>query len=906
MVVSSRGSGSFLDRSSRRCSAAVGPPSKQRQRGRGPRLALSAVLRLRHLRTDGRRTLDREPRAPLALPTSERARALIAWLALHPGSHPRSAWSRRSCGRTSRPRARGPTCAPRCGRSARRGASADAPLAATRTTRRRWPTTSGSTPGRRAVAGRGFAELLPGLDDEWVRGARAERTTAGRRALAGARGARRGRRRPRRGACAGRAASCALRPLDEAAHRALVERLLPGRRAGGGRAWRPGSSPSGCARRSACGPRRRPGPCTPACGGAGQRAAPGRVFGRAQRARPADRAAGGGGRRARPGRGAHGEAGIGKTTLLAELARRATAAGGHAAVDGRHRRRRARPRSPRGSTWPGRWPRGVRQAAGHGHLAGRAQPALARTSAPGSATPSSRRPRPPRSWSGCGSSRRVLRLVEWSCAERPTLLALDDAHRADRASLRLTAYVGRRLATPARAARAGPARGRAATRAGRAAGRPGRARRAGQHARRAADQRRRGRRAGPFAARARRRRRREGRGRRRGQPAARRGDHPRPGRRQRRSARPTCAPPSAATLSRLPEPTRGRRRARSRRPGGRCGPSELRRSRRRRRGGDIEAGSEGLLVRREGRLGFRHELLRDAVYAGLPDAGGPARPAGRRHRPGRARRAGPPPGRGGTGARVGGRSWPRRPPRRGRSARSTRRPSCSSAAVAADPDDGALWLELEEVYAWAAPAATTWRRPGPRRCCGCPPPTCRRPGAAAAASSAPSPAIPRSRCAPTARPSCWRRPTPIPRVRADALIGLAWGDAVAGTGTRGRAPARRRPPRLVDLGPQAAGRRDGDPDAGPDPTGPLRRGGRPGRRRRATRPCASGGVPDRAYGVLVNAACALVCIGEDEARAGAGRPGAGATTAVTGLALKTLAARAQVLARLGRHEEAGA
>src|SRR5204862_5372051 len=39
----------------------------------------------------------------------------------------------------------------------------------------------------------------------------------------------------------------------------------------------------------------------------------------------------------------------------------------------------------------------------------------------------------------------LLRLVEWSCTERPTLLAIDDAHRADRASLRLAAYVGRRL-----------------------------------------------------------------------------------------------------------------------------------------------------------------------------------------------------------------------------------------------------------------------------------------------------------------------------------------------------------------------------------------------------------------------------------------------------------------------------
>jgi hypothetical protein len=31
------------------------------------------------------------------------------------------------------------------------------------------------------------------------------------------------------------------------------------------------------------------------------------------------------------------------------------------------------------------------------------------------------------------------------------------------------------------------------------------------------------------------------------------------------------------------------------------------------------ASADGLLVRREGRLGFRHDLLREAVYADLPN-----------------------------------------------------------------------------------------------------------------------------------------------------------------------------------------------------------------------------------------------------------------------------------------------
>ena len=39
----------------------------------------------------------------------------------------------------------------------------------------------------------------------------------------------------------------------------------------------------------------------------------------------------------------------------------------------------------------------------------------------------------------------LLGLVEWSCRERPTLLVIDDAHRSDRASLQLAAHLARRL-----------------------------------------------------------------------------------------------------------------------------------------------------------------------------------------------------------------------------------------------------------------------------------------------------------------------------------------------------------------------------------------------------------------------------------------------------------------------------
>ena len=40
----------------------------------------------------------------------------------------------------------------------------------------------------------------------------------------------------------------------------------------------------------------------------------------------------------------------------------------------------------------------------------------------------------------------VLSLVEWSCADRPLLIAVDDVHRIDTVSLRLTAHIGRRIA----------------------------------------------------------------------------------------------------------------------------------------------------------------------------------------------------------------------------------------------------------------------------------------------------------------------------------------------------------------------------------------------------------------------------------------------------------------------------
>jgi hypothetical protein len=62
--------------------------------------------------------------------------------------------------------------------------------------------------------------------------------------------------------------------------------------------------------------------------------------------------------------------------------------------------------------------------------------------------------------------------------------------------------------------------------------------------------------------------------------------------------------------------------------------------------------------------------------------------------------------------------------------------------------------------------------------------------------------------------------------------------------------------------------------------------------------------PDRAFSTLVCAACVRTCLGEDEAALALVNRALAATAPVTGLALMTLSARAQVLARLGRHDEA--
>ena len=139
-----------------------------------------------------------------------------------------------------------------------------------------------------------------------------------------------------------------------------------------------------------------------------------------------------------------GEAGIGKTRLVGELARRADNAGARVAVGAGvdvggeaplqlwEELARALasvvPRPPEPLGWP----------AELGRLAPDLARALGRQGTPPLvAAPELERLR---------IFDAVLRLVEWAAAGRPVLLVAEDVHRADRASLALSAHIGRRLA----------------------------------------------------------------------------------------------------------------------------------------------------------------------------------------------------------------------------------------------------------------------------------------------------------------------------------------------------------------------------------------------------------------------------------------------------------------------------
>jgi len=243
---------------------------------------------------------------------------------------------------------------------------------------------------------------------------------------------------------------CALDPLNEAAHAALVRQLAAaGDRAGALVAGREvttrlhdelGVRPGPMLRAALAEARGGPGGAAVLAGPAAARP----LFGRAAELRTLMTAW----TAARAGHGrvvlVTGEAGIGKTRLVAELAHRADNAGARIAVGAGvdvggeaplamwqelvPQLARAVPPPPEHAGWP----------AELGRLAPEVAARLGRD-----------RPAPPVSSPELERLRvfdAVLRLVEWAAAGRPVLLVAEDVHRADPVSMQLCAHIGRRLA----------------------------------------------------------------------------------------------------------------------------------------------------------------------------------------------------------------------------------------------------------------------------------------------------------------------------------------------------------------------------------------------------------------------------------------------------------------------------
>ena len=371
---------------------------------------------------------------PVAL--SRPHRRLLAYLALHPGPHERDALAARFWPDLPSARANLRTAV----WTLRRSLGDDA-VHATRTTVALVPA---SCDVNEIDATAFDAEPCPELDDDWAGVARAEhrrRRVASLDARAAAAG-------DPAEAVRWSARRCALTPLDEPAHRALIERLA----AAGDRA---GALVTGrdLARRMRVELGVGPAPATrallarlsgPAGGGPGGGAGLPPMFGRG----PELGALTAAWSAARTGHGqvvlVTGEAGIGKTRLVRELARRADNAGARVAVGAGldvggeaplamwHELARALvaavPAPPERAGWPTEL----------GRLAPDLTHALGRRQAPPAvAAPELERLR---------VFDAVLRLVEWAAAGRPVLLVAEDVHRADRASLALCAHIGRRLA----------------------------------------------------------------------------------------------------------------------------------------------------------------------------------------------------------------------------------------------------------------------------------------------------------------------------------------------------------------------------------------------------------------------------------------------------------------------------
>ncbi|MEA2479714.1 MAG: hypothetical protein QOJ07_1636 [Thermoleophilaceae bacterium] len=388
---------------------------------------------------------------PREAPASRRAQALLGWLVLHPGAHARGQLAGRFWPDVLDASARASLRSAVWALRRALGPGGEAALGGTRDELQlRGVTNDAAEFERLCAAGdpesalalcRG--DLLAGLDDDWVHAAREEhrlRMAAALEQLVTGSGD------PR--AAAGWARRwTALDPLSEAAHRALMEALAAsGERSAALAVYAKlrerfrlelGVSPSAATR--AAYDALRAAAEEPTRGG--DRGAP-PLIGRRDELRRLGELW----ERARSGEGGvvvlTGEGGIGKTRLATELQRRAAADGARvatgAALDlggaapfglwAELLRDLARdlPAPAAGAAWPGDVAR----------LAPDVARALGRAPAPPS-TPELERAR---------LFEAAVELWEHACADRPLLVLIEDLHVADAASIELTAYVGRRIA----------------------------------------------------------------------------------------------------------------------------------------------------------------------------------------------------------------------------------------------------------------------------------------------------------------------------------------------------------------------------------------------------------------------------------------------------------------------------
>ena len=405
-----------------------------------------------HVRLLGRVAAEREGEQ-LSLPPP--AGRLLALLALRPGPHDREAVAAALWPGAAAPAARANL---RTAVWALRRVAGDDALIASRTA-------VGLRPGavtvdladcqRRAADGDAAAaaalchdELLAGYAEDWAEAARRKQRTD----LAGALAARSAAaERDGDSAMAARWSRlrCELDPLDEAAHADLVRQLAAaGDRAG---ALVAGRQITDRLREEL---EVRPGPSLRAAlaeargsSGAPFPAGPGAarpLFGRTAELHTLMAAW----TAARAGHGRvvliTGEAGIGKTRLVAELARRADNAGARIAVGAGVDVGGAAPLA----MWQELVPQLARsvppppEQAGWPAELGRLTPDIAARLGRGGPPPAVSSPELER----MRVFDAVLRLVEWAAAGRPVLLVAEDVHRADPASLQLCAHIGRRLA----------------------------------------------------------------------------------------------------------------------------------------------------------------------------------------------------------------------------------------------------------------------------------------------------------------------------------------------------------------------------------------------------------------------------------------------------------------------------